>query len=67
MVVYAIVGFSCIFLLICRRYMNFFGNAELGGTVMPKYISGLILVGLWFLYVGMIIMKTSTNKLDGFL
>ena len=66
-VVYVSVGFLCIVLLVCRRFFSLFGNCELGGAVTPKYVSGAILVGLWFLYVGLIIMKTSTGLLDGFL
>merc|ERR1712079_149959 len=48
---YSITAILAIILLMLRRKLNFFGNAELGGTVTPKYVSGIILVLLWFSYV----------------
>ena len=48
---YSIAAILAIALLMLRRKLAFFGNAELGGTVAPKYVSGAILVGLWFSYV----------------
>lgn len=48
---YSIAAILAIALLMLRRKLAFFGNAELGGTVAPKYMSGAILVGLWFSYV----------------
>ena len=37
--------------LMVRRSMAFFGNAELGGPQMPKYITGVFFVGLWIVYI----------------
>jgi len=48
---YSIAAILAIALLMLRRKLAFFGNAELGGTVAPKFVSGAILVGLWFSYV----------------
>jgi len=48
---YSITAILAIILLMIRRKMNIFGNAELGGTVTPKYVSAIILVLLWFVYV----------------
>merc|ERR1712110_453957 len=48
---YSITAILAIILLMLRRKLNIFGNAELGGTVTPKYVSGVLLVLLWFLYV----------------
>jgi solute carrier family 8 (sodium/calcium exchanger) len=48
---YSITTILAIILLMLRRKLNIFGNAELGGTVTPKYVSGIILVLLWFSYV----------------
>jgi len=48
---YSITAILAIILLMLRRKLNIFGNAELGGTVTPKYVSGIILVLLWFSYV----------------
>ena len=48
---YSIAAIAAIALLMLRRKLAIFGNAELGGTVTPKYVSGAILVTLWFGYV----------------
>lgn len=48
---YSIAAILAIALLMLRRKLAIFGNAELGGTVGPKYVSGAILVVLWFSYV----------------
>jgi len=48
---YSIAAILAIALLMLRRKLAVFGNAELGGAVAPKYVSGAILVTLWFGYV----------------
>ena len=48
---YSITAILAIILLMLRRKLNIFGNAELGGAVTPKYVSGIILVLLWLTYV----------------
>ena len=51
MTLYSITAILAIALLMLRRTMKLFGNAELGGAVGPKYASGMFLVLLWFVYV----------------
>jgi len=48
---YSITAILAICLLMLRRKLSLFGQAELGGAVGPKYVSGAILVLLWFTYV----------------
>jgi len=48
---YSLTAIAAITLLMLRRKLNIFGNAELGGAVTPKYVSGIILVLLWLTYV----------------
>lgn len=38
-------------ILMMRRMLGVFGKAELGGPVIPKYISGVVMMCLWFVYV----------------
>lgn len=66
-VIYGICGTLCLVLLVVRRNMSLFGNAELGGTKIPKYASGFFLFFLWFVYIVLNILKTSTSLLDGFM
>ena len=40
-------------LIVIRRKLSCFGNAELGGDATMKYVSSGILFGLWFLFVTM--------------
>lgn len=51
MIIYTLVSAICIALLLARRYIGFFGKAELGGPPLPKWGSALFLVFLWFVYV----------------
>lgn len=48
---YTITAIICVGLLMLRRSLALFGNAELGGPAGPKYASGVILCILWFSYV----------------
>ncbi|CAL4104637.1 unnamed protein product, partial [Meganyctiphanes norvegica] len=41
----------CIMTLLLRRYVAFFGKAELGGPKGPKMITGVFFVCLWLIYV----------------
>lgn len=55
------LGFSVTMFTICavttlcslmvRRNVAFFGNAELGGPDMPKYLTAGFFVMLWIIYV----------------
>ena len=44
---YMIVAVSGLLIIVSRRYMKFFGEAELGGPLVPKYASSVILFGLY--------------------
>ena len=44
------LGSSCIVMLIFRRFLPFIGG-ELGGPRVLKYISGGIMLSLWFIYI----------------
>ena len=46
-----IVAVSGLGILLSRRYMKIFGEAELGGPRIPKYASSLILFGLYALFL----------------
>ena len=48
---YAITAILAIVLLMLRRKFSFFGQAELGGPNLPKYVSAVFLIFLWFAYV----------------
>ena len=60
-VVFMACAVLAMLLLILRRYLPFFGNAELGGTKVGKYLSGGILIGLWVIYIVLNVLKTTTN------
>ncbi|PVD38293.1 hypothetical protein C0Q70_00905 [Pomacea canaliculata] len=47
-ILYTITAVIAIAILMLRR---FFVGAELGGPSIPKYVSGAVLIVLWFLYV----------------
>lgn len=49
--VYTAVAFAAIALILLRRFLSVFGKAELGGAVIPKYMSGGFLIMLWFVYI----------------
>ena len=48
---YTICAVICIIILMVRRSLAVFGNAELGGPKVPSYISAGCLAFLWVLYV----------------
>lgn len=50
-VTYAVCASVCIALLIVRRFVPFFGEAELGGPKMLRYGTGCFMIFLWFVYV----------------
>lgn len=41
----------CIGILLARRFMGIFGKAELGGPPVPRYVSGIVMMSLWMVYV----------------
>jgi len=48
---YTICAILAVVLIFTRRFVPLFGNAELGGNKVMKYVSGGFLVLLWVLYV----------------
>ncbi|EDO45642.1 predicted protein [Nematostella vectensis] len=46
--VFALCGGVCLFLLVLRRYLY---KGELGGPTLSKWMTGLLLLFLWFIYV----------------
>lgn len=48
---YSVCAVLCLLTLVARRYIKFFGNAELGGPSVPKYATGAFFVTLWLLYI----------------
>lgn len=42
---------TAIVILMIRRNLAFFGNAELGGPVGPRWISFGLLISLWVTYI----------------
>ena len=47
---FVILGSVCIIMLILRRFLPFIGG-ELGGPKVLKFISGAIMLSLWFIYI----------------
>ena len=37
--------------ILARRFLPVFGQAELGGTKVPKWICSVFFLALWFLYI----------------
>ena len=60
--IYIICAIIAISLILVRRFVPVFGQdgvgAELGGNVILKYISAVILIFLWFLYVILSTLQT---------
>ena len=48
---YMIVAVSGLLIIVSRRYMKFFGEAELGGPKIPKYASAVILFSLYAFFL----------------
>ncbi|CAF3193790.1 unnamed protein product [Rotaria sp. Silwood2] len=49
--VFSVCCIICMTVLILRRYLGFFGKAELGGPTIPKYICSIFFVLLWVGYL----------------
>jgi len=50
-IIYSICAVICIAMLMIRRNLKVFGNAELGGNVVGKWVCFGILVSLWVFYI----------------
>lgn len=55
--VFAIMAVLAIGLLVLRRYVKFFGQAELGGPAFPRIGSATLLLLLWVVYITMSILQ----------
>jgi solute carrier family 8 (sodium/calcium exchanger) len=51
---YMIVAIAGLAIIIARRYMAYFGKAELGGPTRSKYLSSGALFVLYFLFLAII-------------
>jgi solute carrier family 8 (sodium/calcium exchanger) len=49
--VYTVLAFAGIGLLLFRRWSRFCGCSELGGPQCTKYLTALLLLSLWVLYI----------------
>ena len=61
--VFTICAVSTLVLLMIRRYVGFFGKAELGGPDFARSLSSGILIILWLAYVGLASMQ-AYGKID---
>ncbi|XP_076456636.1 sodium/calcium exchanger 1-like [Babylonia areolata] len=50
-VLYSVCAAVAIAAIILRRYMPFMGKGELGGSTLWKWVSFIVFVLLWFLYI----------------
>jgi len=50
-VLFCIGAICSVVILLARRYIPSLGGAELGGPVLVKVISGIILFVIWFSYI----------------
>lgn len=57
--VFTICAVVCIAVLMLRRTLKVFGNAELGGPNIPKYGSAVFLCCLWLVYILLSILQVS--------
>ena len=56
-VVYTLCAITAIALLMTRRFLPIFGNAELGGPRVTKYLSAAFFLFLWLLYIVLSILQ----------
>lgn len=49
--VYTAVSLICLALIVSRRYLTFFGKAELGGPRSRAFMCSVFMIFLWFLYI----------------
>lgn len=49
--IYTTFSIICLALLMVRRYVGFFGKAELGGPTVPKWACAAFCLFLWLMYV----------------
>ena len=49
--IFTICAVSTLAMLMVRRSLPFFGNAELGGPTFPKILSACVFITFWIVYV----------------
>jgi len=49
--IYSICAILAVATILARRFLPVFGQAELGGTKVPKWICSVFFLALWFLYI----------------
>ena len=49
--IYSICAVFAVATILARRFLPVFGQAELGGTKVPKWICSVFFLALWFLYI----------------
>lgn len=64
-VIFTICAVVTLILIVIRRYVGVFGNAELGGPKTPKMISGIFMISLWLVYVLVASLQTY-EYIEGF-
>lgn len=64
-VVFTICAIVTLILIVVRRFVGVFGNAELGGPKTPKMISGIFMISLWLVYVLLASLQTY-EYIEGF-
>lgn len=64
-VVFTICAIVTLILIVIRRFVGVFGNAELGGPKTPKMISGIFMISLWLVYVLLASLQTY-EYIEGF-
>jgi len=65
--IYSICAILAVATILARRFLPLFGNAELGGTKVPKWICSVFFLILWFLYIILSALQAYgyiTNPLD---
>ena len=56
--VYTCCAILAVSFLMVRRFLPVFGNAELGGPKVSKWISSFVFVLLWFLYIILSVLQS---------
>lgn len=49
--IFTICSIICFSVLFLRRYLKWFGRGELGGPILPKYLTSGLYVTLWLIYI----------------
>nr|XP_022318976.1 sodium/calcium exchanger 3-like isoform X4 [Crassostrea virginica] len=63
--IFTVCAIVTLILIVVRRVVGVFGNAELGGPKTPKLISGFFMIFLWLVYVLLASLQTY-GYIEGF-